>query len=98
VVGDRAELTGATDAAGSSTATVERATGFGGRWRGSGRVRRVRERERGGSAEGASERGEVGKQGAGLKRGADAGTWARPQQGIVGERLGTTDRSGRRDR
>jgi hypothetical protein len=34
-----------------------------------------RERGRGGSAEGGSERGEVGKQGAGLKRGADAGTW-----------------------
>jgi hypothetical protein len=31
VAGDRAELTGATDAAGSSTATVERATNVGGR-------------------------------------------------------------------
>jgi hypothetical protein len=33
VVGDRAELTGATDAARSSTATVERAAGVGERWR-----------------------------------------------------------------
>jgi hypothetical protein len=98
VVGDRAELTGAIDTAGSSTATVERATGVGGRWRGSGCARRARERERGGSAEGASERGEVGEQGARLKRVTDAGMWARPQRGIVGERLGTTDRWGRRDR
>jgi hypothetical protein len=54
---------------------------------------------------GASERGEVGEQGVGLKRGAGAGTWpenvrtwARPRRGIVGERLGTADRWGRRDR
>jgi hypothetical protein len=40
-----------------------------------------------------------------LKRGAGAGTWlenvrmwARPRRGIVGERLGTADRWGRRDR
>jgi hypothetical protein len=50
-------------------------------------------------AEGASERGEVGEQGVGLKRGAGAGTWpenartwARPRRGIVGEMLGTADR------
>jgi hypothetical protein len=56
-------------------------------------------------AEGASEKGEVGEQGAGLKRGAGAGTWpenaqtwARPRRGIVGERLGMADRWGRRDR
>jgi hypothetical protein len=55
--------------------------------------------------EGASERGEVGKQGVGLKRGAGEGTWpenmrtwVRPRRGIVGERLGTADRWGRRDR
>jgi hypothetical protein len=47
----------------------------------------------------------VGEQGAGLKRGADAGTWpenartwARPRRGIMGERLGTGDRWVRRDR
>jgi hypothetical protein len=47
----------------------------------------------------------VGEQGAGLKRGTDAGTWpenartwARPWRGIVGDRLGTTDRWGRLDR
>jgi hypothetical protein len=47
----------------------------------------------------------VGEQGLGLKRGAGAGmwlenarTWARPRRGSVGERLGTTDRWGRRDR
>jgi hypothetical protein len=64
-----------------------------------------RERGRGGSVDGATERGEVGEQGTGLKRGADAGTWpenartwARPRRGIVGERLGTADRWGKRDR
>jgi hypothetical protein len=53
----------------------------------------------------ASERGKVGEQGARLKRAADARTWpenarswARPRRGIVGGRLGTTDRWGRRDR
>jgi hypothetical protein len=58
-----------------------------------------REIGRGGSTEGASERGEVGEQGAGLKRGAgartwpeNAQTWARPRRGIVGGRLGMTDR------
>jgi hypothetical protein len=45
VAGDRAELTGATDAAGSSTATVERAADVGGRWQSSGRARRAREGE-----------------------------------------------------
>jgi hypothetical protein len=56
-------------------------------------------------AEGASERGEVGEQGAGLKRDAGAGTWpenartwARPPRGIVGGRLGMTDRWARWDR
>jgi hypothetical protein len=59
--------------------------------------RAERERGRGGSAEGASERGEVGEQGAGLKKGADARTWpenartwARPLWGIVGGKLGTS--------
>ena len=47
VAGDRAKLTGATDAAGSSTATVEWAADVGGRWRGSGHARRARERARG---------------------------------------------------
>jgi hypothetical protein len=63
-----------------------------------------RERGQGGSAEGTSERGEVGEQGAGLKRGAgartspeNAWTWTSPWRGIVGERLGTADRWGRRD-
>ena len=56
-------------------------------------------------AEGATERGEVGEQGTGLKRGAGMGmwpenarTWAHPQRGIVGEMLGTTDRWGQQDR
>jgi hypothetical protein len=44
VAGDRAELTGATDAAGSSTATIERATDVGGRWRSSLVTRAERER------------------------------------------------------
>jgi hypothetical protein len=56
-------------------------------------------------AEGASERGEVGEQGAGLKRDADTRTWPRntrswapPWRGIVGGRLGMTDRWARWDR
>jgi hypothetical protein len=64
-----------------------------------------RERGREGLADDANERGEVGEQGARLKRGVGARTWpenvrtwVRPQWGIVGERLGTTDRGGRRDR
>ena len=44
MAGVREELTGATDAAGSSSATVERAADVGGRWWGSGRARRARER------------------------------------------------------
>jgi hypothetical protein len=68
-------------------------------------LRAEQERGRGGSAEGASERGEVGEQGAGLKRGVgtrtwpeNARSWARPRWGIVGERFGTANRWGRRDR
>jgi hypothetical protein len=58
------------------------------RWRSSLFARAERERGRAGLAEGASERGEVGEQGARLKRGVGAGTWpvnartwARPRQG-----------------
>jgi hypothetical protein len=47
VVGDSAELTRATGAAGSPTATVERAAGTDRRWQGSGRACRARERVRG---------------------------------------------------
>jgi hypothetical protein len=47
VAGDRAELIRATDAARSSTATVERAANVGGRWQGSSHMRRARERARG---------------------------------------------------
>jgi hypothetical protein len=56
-----------------------------------------RERGREGSAEGASEQGKVGEQGAGLKRGGDvrrwpeiARSWACPRWGIVGGMLGTS--------
>jgi hypothetical protein len=58
------------------------------------RVGRARERGREGLAEGANERGEVGEQGAGLKRGAGAGTWpenartwARPRRGDRGQEV-----------
>jgi hypothetical protein len=44
VVGDRAELTRATDTAGSSTVTMERAEDVGGRWQGSCCAHRARER------------------------------------------------------
>jgi hypothetical protein len=84
---------------------AERAAADGEQWRSSLFVRAERERGRGGLAEGASEPGEVGEQGARLKRGTgartwpeNAQTWARPRWGIVGERLGTADRWGRRDR
>jgi hypothetical protein len=75
VAGDRAELTGATDATGSSTVTVERAADVGGRSRSSLVTHAEQERGRGGLTEGANERGEVGEQGARLKRGAGARTW-----------------------
>jgi hypothetical protein len=78
---------------------AERIAADGEPWRSSLVARAELERERGGSAEGASERGEVGEKGAGLKRDADARTWsenvrtwARPRRGIVGGRLGMTDR------
>jgi hypothetical protein len=68
------------------------------------RVQSERERARG-LVEGATERGEVGEQGAGFKRGAGARTWpenerswARPRWGIVGGRLGMTDKWARWDR
>jgi hypothetical protein len=62
-------------------------------------ARAERERGQGGSAEGASERGEVGEQGACARTWPEnARTWARPQRGIVGERLGMTDRWGQWDR
>jgi hypothetical protein len=58
-------------------------------------LRRQSEREgRGSWAEGANERGEVGEQGAGLKRGAGARTWpenarswARPRRGDCGREV-----------
>jgi hypothetical protein len=46
VAGDRTELTGATDAAGSSTAAVEWVADVGVWWRGSGHARRARDRAR----------------------------------------------------
>jgi hypothetical protein len=58
------------------------------------RVGRARERGRDCLAEGANERGEVGEQGAGLKRGAGTGTWpenartwARPRWGDRGQEV-----------
>jgi hypothetical protein len=53
-----------------ATATMEQAVDVGGRWRSSRFPQAERERGRGGWAEGANERGEVGEQGAELKRGA----------------------------
>jgi hypothetical protein len=48
---------------------------IGGRWRSSLLAWAERERGREGLAEGANERGEVGEQDVGLKRGAGARTW-----------------------
>jgi hypothetical protein len=59
----------------SATAATEQAVGVSGRWRSSRFTQAERERERGSWAESANERGEVGEQGAGLKRGAGAQTW-----------------------
>jgi hypothetical protein len=88
-----------------ATAATEQAVGVGGRWRSSRVAWAERERGRGSWAEGPNERGEVGEQGAGLKRGTGARTWpenvrswARPRREIMGERLETVDRWGRRDR
>jgi hypothetical protein len=71
--------------------TAERAAADGGRWRSSLLAWAERERGLGGLAEGANERGEVGEQGAGLKRGTSARTWlenarswARPWRGDRG--------------
>jgi hypothetical protein len=57
------------------TAATEQAVIVSGRWRSSLLAWAEREREREGLAEDANERGEVGEQGAGLKRGAGAQTW-----------------------
>jgi hypothetical protein len=51
------------------TVAAEQTAVDGGRWRSSLHARAERERGREGLAEGANERGEVGEQGAGLKRG-----------------------------
>ena len=56
----------------SATAATEQAVGVGGRWWSSRFAQAERERGRGSWAEGANERGKVGEQGAGLKRGAGA--------------------------
>jgi hypothetical protein len=86
VAGDSAELTGATDAAESSTVTVERARASVG---GGGALVARAERERGrrGLAECANERGEVDEQGAGLKRGADV---ARESTVVGASTMGTS--------
>jgi hypothetical protein len=51
-------------------------------------VRAERERGRGSWAEGPNERGEVGEQGMGLKRGAGARTWPKNVQSWVRPRWG----------
>jgi hypothetical protein len=86
-------------------AVTVQAMDVGGWWRSSRFARTERERGRGSWAEGANERGEMGEQGAGLKRGARARTWpenarswARPRREIMGERLETADRWERRDK
>jgi hypothetical protein len=71
------------------------------RWQSSLHAWAERERGRGGLAEGANERGEVGVQGAGLKRGMGAGmwsenvwSWVRPRRGDHGREVrdGGTER------
>jgi hypothetical protein len=79
--------------------------GVDGRWRSSLFAWAEQERGQESWAGGANERGEVGEQGTGLKRGVGAGRGRRTRgRGrvhggeIVGGRLGTADRWGRRDR
>jgi hypothetical protein len=74
-----------------ATVATEQVAVDGGRWQSSLHARAERERGREGLAEGANERGEVGEQGTGLKRGMGAGrwpenarSWARPRQGDRG--------------
>jgi hypothetical protein len=59
----------------------------GGRWWSSLHVWAEQERGRESLAEGANEQGEVDEQGVGLKRGAGARTWARPQRGDCGREV-----------
>jgi hypothetical protein len=68
--------------------------GIGGWWWSSRFAQAERERGRGSWAEGVNERGDVGEQGAGLKRGAGARTWpknawswARPRRGDRGREV-----------
>jgi hypothetical protein len=77
-----------------ATVTAEQAAADGGRWRSSLLARAERERGRGGLVEDTNERGEVGEQGAGLKRGTGARTWpenarswARPRRGDRGREV-----------
>jgi hypothetical protein len=65
-----------------ATVIAERASADSEWWQSSLFAWAERERGRGGLAEGASERGEVGKQGEGLKRGAGVRTW--PKNADVG--------------
>jgi hypothetical protein len=73
---------------------AEQAAVDGGRWRGSLFVWADGERGQEGLAEGTNERGEVGEQSAGLKRGTGVGTWpenarswARPRRGDRGREV-----------
>jgi hypothetical protein len=73
---------------------AEQATVDGGRWRSSLHAWVERERGLEDLAEGANERGEVGEQGARLKRGAgartwteNARTWVRPRRGDRGREV-----------
>jgi hypothetical protein len=92
---------------------VEQAAVDGGRWRSSLHAWAERERGREGLAEGANERGEVGEENAGLKRGVgartwpeNAWTWARPRRGDRGREVedeltggdGGTERERERER
>jgi hypothetical protein len=73
-------------------AAMEQAVVIGGRWRSSLLAWAERERGRESWAEGANERGEVGEQGAGLKRGAGARTWPENARSWARPRLGDRGR------
>jgi hypothetical protein len=77
-----------------ATAATKQAMGVGGRWQSSLFAWAEQERGRESWAEGANERGGVGEQDAGLKRGTGARTWpenarswARPRRGDRGRKV-----------
>jgi hypothetical protein len=90
--GQRGETHRGTGRGADAMVNTERAAGDGERRRSSLLAWAERERGRGGLAKGANERGEVGEQGAGIKRGVGAGTWPESAQTRAHPRRGDRGR------